>query len=283
VAVTGGFTELLNTNTYDGVTTVSGGKLLLGNYTAGSSVFSGMLTGTPWLTVSGTGAFGGNGFVGCTVTNDNGGTLVPGECLRTNSVNDVFPPPIITRTGPLTFGNTPLVLNNGSTTLFNVDNTPNGLNGLGTNASIVGLSSVQYGGTLIVSNLTRLPYTNGQVLKLFSAASYTGAFSSISIPGVVTNGWMDSLVTDGTIVITNAVHSWNPTNIVFSKSGNNLNLSWPADHAGWILQSQTNALNTGFRTTNAWYDAPGSSYITSTNIPIDKTNPTMFFRLRFPN
>jgi hypothetical protein len=54
-----------------------------------------------------------------------------------------------------------------------------------------------------------------------------------------------------------------------------LSLSWPTN-LGWILQSETNLLN------NAWSDVGGSDSLTSTNIPINPANPTMFFRLRHP-
>jgi hypothetical protein len=71
-----------------------------------------------------------------------------------------------------------------------------------------------------------------------------------------------------------------PTNITYSVSGNTLSLSWPASYLGWILQSQTNALNVGISST--WTDVPGTAAVTSTNIAINPANPSMFFRLRHP-
>ena len=62
-----------------------------------------------------------------------------------------------------------------------------------------------------------------------------------------------------------------------------LYLSWPADHIGWILQTQTNSRSVGLKAqTNQWFDVTGSSTITNTSITLDKTQPTVFFRLRSP-
>jgi hypothetical protein len=72
----------------------------------------------------------------------------------------------------------------------------------------------------------------------------------------------------------------NPTNLTYSVSANQLTISWPADHLGWFLQSQTNKLNIGL-TTN-WVDVPGSGSITQSVMNIDRTKPTVFFRLRSP-
>ncbi|MGH8022041.1 MAG: beta strand repeat-containing protein, partial [Limisphaerales bacterium] len=49
----------------------------------------------------------------------------------------------------------------------------------------------------------------------------------------------------------------NPTNIVFSASGGNLTLSWPADHTGWQLQAQTNNLSVGLSTN--WVNVSGTT------------------------
>ncbi len=72
----------------------------------------------------------------------------------------------------------------------------------------------------------------------------------------------------------------NPTNITFSVSGSTMSLAWPADHLGWILQSQTNSLSTGLGTN--WVDVAGSASMLSTNITISPTSPTAFYRLRNP-
>ena len=75
-----------------------------------------------------------------------------------------------------------------------------------------------------------------------------------------------------------------PTNITWSVTGGTtLNLSWPADYLGWILQAQTNSRGVGLKPqTNQWFDVTGSSTITNTSITLDKTQPTIFFRLRSP-
>lgn len=69
----------------------------------------------------------------------------------------------------------------------------------------------------------------------------------------------------------------NPTNMLFSLSGNVLTLSWPADHLGWSLQEQTNAPGAGLSTN--WSKIPGSDSVTSTNITIDPSIGSAFFRL----
>ncbi len=71
-----------------------------------------------------------------------------------------------------------------------------------------------------------------------------------------------------------------PTNIVSVVSGNTLTLSWPSDHIGWHLQVQTNALNAGLGTN--WTEWSGAASTNQIDIPITKTNPSVFFRLVYP-
>ncbi len=80
------------------------------------------------------------------------------------------------------------------------------------------------------------------------------------------------------LVIVNSVNT-TPTNIVTSVSGDQLTLSWPADHIGWTLQSQTNSLDTGLSAT--WYDVAGSSATNQMIITIDPTSPAVFYRMKF--
>jgi hypothetical protein len=83
-----------------------------------------------------------------------------------------------------------------------------------------------------------------------------------------------------TLVVGGGGTSNTPTNITTSVSGNQLTLSWPADHLGWILQSQTNNLNAGLNSN--WFDVSGSGTSTQAVITINRVNPTVFFRLRSP-
>ena len=62
-----------------------------------------------------------------------------------------------------------------------------------------------------------------------------------------------------------------------SASGGNLTLSWPEDHTGWTLQSQTNSVSEGLG--NNWVNVAGSDTTNSVTIPIVNTNGSVFYRL----
>ena len=72
----------------------------------------------------------------------------------------------------------------------------------------------------------------------------------------------------------------NPTNITVQVVGNNLGLSWPADHIGWRLQVQANTLAQGLFTN--WVDVAGSTITNQMSIPINTTNGSVFYRLSYP-
>jgi PKD repeat protein len=68
-----------------------------------------------------------------------------------------------------------------------------------------------------------------------------------------------------------------------SVSGNNLVLSWPADHLGYHLLVQTNNLLKGVSgNINDWGVVAGSDLITSTNITIIKATNNAYYRLVYP-
>ena len=71
-----------------------------------------------------------------------------------------------------------------------------------------------------------------------------------------------------------------PPIISIRVSGNTLTLSWPTDHLGWTLQTQTNSLAKGLG--NNWVAVPGSGSATNATITINPANPAVFFRLRSP-
>jgi autotransporter-associated beta strand protein len=93
-------------------------------------------------------------------------------------------------------------------------------------------------------------------------------------PGVYNSATAPSYISgSGTVLVPTAT---NPTNITFVASGTTLQLSWPADHLGWILQSESNLVPAN------WVDVPGSGSVLSTNLVINPAIPAEFFRLRHP-
>lgn len=92
---------------------------------------------------------------------------------------------------------------------------------------------------------------------------------------VVTNAYGTN-ISFVSLIVTNVVNI-NPTNIVFSSTGNQLTLIWPMDHTGWTLQAQTNTLAGGIGTN--WVDVPNSSLTNQVTIPVNPNNGSVFYRL----
>jgi autotransporter-associated beta strand protein len=231
-------------NTYSGTTTVNGGTMLL----SGGSI------GANTVTVAG-GMLAGNGIVTGPVMVQSTGAI---EAGTTNAIGTLNFSSSLTL-----FGNTIVKINASSSA----------------HDSFSGQTGVAYGGTLTVTNLAGT-LTTGSTFTLFSPGASAGNFYSIvGSPGP----GLAYAFTNGVLSVVTGIAS-NPTNITFHISGNTLTLTWPADHLGWILQSQTNNLNVGLTAAaNTWHDVSGSASVTSTNLTITQTNPTVFYRLRYPN
>jgi hypothetical protein len=91
-----------------------------------------------------------------------------------------------------------------------------------------------------------------------------------------------SIVNDGVshsinLVIASGVNT-NPTKITSSVSGNLLTLTWPGDHLGWTLQ--TNSV--GLKSTNSWFPVTGSASVTNVVITMNPSKTNVFFRLVYP-
>jgi hypothetical protein len=125
---------------------------------------------------------------------------------------------------------------------------------------------------------------SGSVYPLVKYGSLAGAGSFVlsSVPSGVTatltndtsNMWIALTVAVGNNVNTS------PTNITTSVSGKTLTLSWPADHIGWRLQTQTNSLSTGLGTN--WVDVPNTSTVNSCTNAINTANGSVFYRMVYP-
>ena len=258
----GTFLVLGGASTYGGDTTISAGTLALGTngsiatssnlvIAAGATLDASARTGG--LTLGAAQTLKGNGTVLGNVTVN--GTVAPGSSI-----------------GALSFSNN-LLLQAASTTAVEV-------RADGTGDQIICGSALTYGGALQVTNLAGTLTTNN-TFKLFSAASYAGAFAIVTpAPGAGMAWNTNTLIADGTLRIVTGV-ALNPTNITVAViGGNSLQLSWPADHLGWWLQVQTNSASVGLGTN--WFKVPNSSTVTALTLPIDPANPAVFFRLVYP-
>ena len=241
----GGTLTLFGANTYTNGTVVLGGSL-----NCNGSVSLGRVT------ILG-GTLGGSGLIRSAVSISPGGTLSPGAAFGT----------ICT----LTISNS---LNLAGTTFMALNKSA------GTNDQVHGLASVTYGGTLSLTNLSGTLTTN-DAFKIFSATSYSGVFASLApiipAPGFAWN--TNTLATDGTLRVLQTV-STTPVNMTNFIAGGRLTLSWPTDHIGWRLQTQTNTATAGLGTN--WVDVTGSTTTNLMNFTIDPASNTVFFRMIFP-
>ena len=134
------------------------------------------------------------------------------------------------------------------------------------------------GGTLAVTNLAgTLAVSN--VFKLFSAGSTAGAFNHTNLPALGTGlGWAFNPAA-GTLTVVSTVAT-NSVGLIVTKVSAGWQLSWPADHVGWELLAQTDALNAGLGTN--WYYVAGSATTNRWTILPDSLNHAIFYRLFYP-
>ena len=235
---------LTGLHSYTGPTTVSAGALVV-NGVLGESVVA-VAAGT----------LGGNGVINGPVSIQSGGRLAPGTAI-----------------GALTINNS---LSLAGVTVMELHAAAR------TNDLVRGLTTVTYGGTLVLSNLVGV-ITASNVFKLFSAATYGGAFTAINParPGPDLAWNTNTLTTDGTlrvvstssVSITGGVMECAPATFCLS-------LTWPGDHIGWRLQVQTNSEAVGL--SNNWRDVSNSLTTNQIMFPIDPLADCLFYRLVYP-
>ncbi len=240
---------LLAANTYRGGTVLSNGVLLVSNNTGSG-------TGTGDVTVWG-GVLGGNGRIARSVVVKSNGVLAVGSSI-----------------GSLAISNT-LTFEAGATNLVEVDL------GTGTNDSVVGLTNVSYGGTLVVSNVGSQPFTNGAALKIFDALTYSGAFAAIvpNYPGPGLAWDTSTLPSDGTLRVQELGNSSPTVQLLIANQtntyGGNFNFIFPTNtftdpDAGQTLTYSASNLPPGIlftpatRTFAGTPTAVGSNWVTVT-------------------
>ncbi|HEY5346184.1 MAG TPA: autotransporter-associated beta strand repeat-containing protein, partial [Verrucomicrobiae bacterium] len=141
----------------------------------------------------------------------------------------------------------------------------------GTNDQLRVAGSLAYGGQLLVTNLNG-SLSGGDTFKLFSAVSSSGNFTTLAgSPGAGLDWKFNP--TNGALTVYSTV----VTNLTIRVTNSALLISWPADHVGWTLQVQTNALNAGLGTN--WISILNTATNTQFAAPLDAGNPAVFYRL----
>jgi autotransporter-associated beta strand protein len=228
-----GTLTLDESNTYNGPTIVSAGTLALSG--------SGAIGDSALISVSAGGLLDASASAGGGLTLTSGQELTGAGAVKGNVT--VSPGAMVAPGGSLTalaFSNN-LTLDPGSTTLIEVSHSPL------TNDSARVAGTLAYGGTLIVTIVGATPLVAGDSFRLFSAASYSGAFASISpyTPGPNlawdTNGLSNGVLN---IVSTITVPTVPPVITSFSFAGRNVVISGAAAQAGatYYLLTSTNLL-----------------------------------------
>lgn len=160
---------LANSNTYTGATTVSAGTLRV----------NGAIT-TSAVTVQSSATLDGTGTLGGAVAVQSGATLAPG----TDGI------------GTLTVNNT---LGLAGTTAMDVSKSGATL----TADLVTGVTTLTYGGTLVVTSVGPDALAAGNSFQLFSATTYAGTFSTLTLPTLAGGLVWDTsrLAIDGTISV----------------------------------------------------------------------------------
>jgi autotransporter-associated beta strand protein len=155
-------------STMNGPTTVSNGTL----------VVNGSLTSVANAVTIAGGTLAGQGAIAGPVLVQLSGRLAPGTSAGTLTINNN-----LTLQG---------------TTIMEIARNSAALS----NDLVTGLKTNTYGGTLIVTNVGSSPLQAGDTFRLFAAATYAGAFSSIVYPAGYT--FANTLGTDGQIRVVSA-------------------------------------------------------------------------------
>ncbi len=136
-------------------------------------------------------------------------------------------------------------------------------------------TNVTAGGSVIATGVTNATTLSATL----NYANVPASWNSNQLELIVTNAYGTTNVFFN-LSLTNTVNL-HPTNILFSVTGGNqLTLSWPADHTGWRLQAQTNSLSVGINTN--WSTVPNSTNVNQVTIPMNLTNGSVFYRLIYP-
>ncbi len=225
---------------------------------SGTLQLNGVNTFSGGTTVS-NGVLAGTGSLASSLSVVAGGTVSPGAPVGTFTVSN-----------SATIAGTALIA-------LNVSGSP-------INGKLSATGTITATGALVVTNLGP-DIVNGTKFQLFNQA-VTG-FTSIILPSsnpanTSSYGWQTNVAVDGSITLTNGGTTnsinLNPTNMTVSASAGNMTITWPGDHLGWQLQSNSISLTA----TSQWFSILGSTTVTQENMAIDRSKTNVFFRMIYP-
>ncbi len=156
-------------------------------------------------------------------------------------------------------------------------------NGLAlTNDELQVIAPLTYGGAFTVTNLGPTALSAGDSFKLFSATSYSGAFTAMTLPALSSGlMWTNQLLVNGSLKV---VAQTSPAISGLTQSGTNLvlNVTGGSPGGGYTLLTSTNvALPLASWTTNSTGNFDWLGNVTLTNAVIPAT-PQRFFTVRVP-
>jgi len=265
-------------NTYSGPTVIGGGltvalsgngsiadstPIFLGGNTPGnvSLDVSGRTDAT--LTLASGQTLGGNGTINGKLIVSAGATIAPGGTnIILNLTEGTNITGILEASGNITLGG----------------NTVMKLDGSGVSDEIISATRINYGGTLIVANVSGSPLAAGNSFQLFSAPTLSGTFTiSPSIPGpglvwdtsqLAVNGSLN-IIAGSSPVIKNVQYT--SGNLIFSGTGGLAN-------ANYVVYASTNLATTNWIPveTNA-FGASGNFNVTNA---VNVRTPQTFYRIK---
>jgi autotransporter-associated beta strand protein len=247
---------LSGTNTYTGPTDITSGTLSL----------RGAL-GTNSVTVYSGGTLGGTGVISGPVTIQTGGAITPGVSTVVNESLALGSSLSLSGTTTIEIGQLGLILASDYITVA---------------------GDITYGGTLVVTNANGAALTNGNVFALFGVTgakngNFANSNSVTVLPASLNlTGTFDPAT--GNLTLATVVGPSIPpygTNLTYSATSSNITLSWPSNYTGAYLQVQTNLLNKGLSTN--WVTLEGSQTNNAYTLPLNKLDPTVFFRMVHTN
>ena len=139
------------------------------------------------------------------------------------------------------------------------------------------------------------PVANGYNLRRATTSSGPYSLVGTNLPTLnftdlgLTNGTRYYYVANATNAVTESANSIQvsalpvsaaPTELSVLFNANQLQLTWPGDHTGWLLQAQTNSLTSGLG--SGWFPVLNSDLTNQLALPCDPSSPSIFFRLVSP-